>query len=204
VEQPPIFNVGRFMEDISRSEEQRGWRRLWLWGIPLALVLGTLLVAALWFNQSSRSGMEDTVGPTQGTEKKQAVSPAVLNVSHQATYGEYLTDEKGLPLYLFESDKQGASGAKAESMCDKECAVAWPPVVTAGKPKSGTSSVNSNLLGTTRRSDGSEQVTYNGWPLYRFAKDFGPEDLMGQDVNDFKGRWHLMSPTGEAVKSSIE
>ena len=54
------------------------------------------------------------------------------------------------------------------------------------------------MLGTTRRTDGSLQVTYNGWPLYYYIKDLQPGDTFGQEVGDV---WFVISPAGALVKS---
>ena len=50
------------------------------------------------------------------------------------------------------------------------CAKAWPPLLTKGNPTAG-SGVDASDLGTTMRSDGTEQVTYKGHPLYYFVAD---------------------------------
>jgi predicted lipoprotein with Yx(FWY)xxD motif len=59
--------------------------------------------------------------------------------------------------------------------------------------------VDSTLLGTITREDGSTQVTYNGWPLYLFHEDLAAGDTNGQGLDEFGGLWYLVSPTGEAV-----
>ena len=55
------------------------------------------------------------------------------------------------------------------------------------------------MLGTSPRSDGKAQVTYNGHPLYTFAGDKNPGDTSGQGVNAFGGLWYAVSPAGNQV-----
>ena len=57
--------------------------------------------------------------------------------------------------------------------------------------------VDEALLGTASRTDGSSQVTYNGWPLYYFAADSAPGDINGQGVNDV---WWVVDPSGDAIR----
>jgi predicted lipoprotein with Yx(FWY)xxD motif len=56
--------------------------------------------------------------------------------------------------------------------------------------------VDASLLGTTDRTDGTVQVTYNGWPLYYYEEDKAPGDVVGQDVG---GVWFVVSAEGEQV-----
>ncbi len=44
------------------------------------------------------------------------------------------------------------------------------------------------------RADGSTQVTLNGWPLYRFARDTAPGDTKGEGVG---GTWHATGGDGK-------
>jgi predicted lipoprotein with Yx(FWY)xxD motif len=67
--------------------------------------------------------------------------------------GTMLTDSSGRTLYLFEKDKGDAS------TCNGSCASAWPPLTTTGAPKAGTG-VKASALGTTKRQDGTSEVTY--------------------------------------------
>lgn len=101
--------------------------------------------------------------------------------------GDILVDADGNTLYLFTPDSQG------ESTCYDQCATNWPPLideVTAGD------GLDPALVGSTTRTDGSVQVTYNGWPLYYFAADTAPGDTNGQGINDV---WFVVSPEGDAV-----
>jgi predicted lipoprotein with Yx(FWY)xxD motif len=128
--------------------------------------------------------------------------------SHDPTYevttgevsglGTVLVDGKGLTLYLFLPDKHSS-----HSRCSDICAVAWPPLLLPqGRtaPLAGRG-VKSSLLGTTIRSDGGRQVTYNGWPLYRWSNDASPGQATGQGLNNLGGLWYVVSPRGEPIRS---
>ena len=86
---------------------------------------------------------------------------------------KFLADGHGHTLYLFEADKS------TTSTCTGACAAAWPPVTASAVPMAG-GGVSQSLLGTTKRADGTEQVTYNGHPLYYFAADTGSGMAKGQ------------------------
>ena len=93
-------------------------------------------------------------------------SAATIGVAN-GDLGKILVDSQGRTLYLFEKD----SGTK--SACSGGCATAWPPLRASGKPTAG-GGAKASLLGTTPRSDGQPQVTYNGHPLYTYAADKKP------------------------------
>ena len=109
--------------------------------------------------------------------------------------GRILVDGEGRTLYLFEADKGGAS------TCDGACASAWPPLTTAGQPIAG-SGVSAAKLGTTERSDGTTEVTYNGHPLYTFAGDGGPGQTTGQGSDGFGAEWYVLSAAGNVIETS--
>jgi predicted lipoprotein with Yx(FWY)xxD motif len=106
--------------------------------------------------------------------------------------GKILVDSHGHTLYLFKKD----SGKK--SACFGACATFWPPLRANGKPIVG-SGASASLIGTTTRSDGAPQVTYNGHPLYRFAQDKKPGDTKGEGLSAFGGHWFALSPAGKQV-----
>jgi len=101
--------------------------------------------------------------------------------------GDILQDSGGRTLYLFNPDAQG------DSTCYDDCADAWPAFVEEGSAGEG---VDASLLGTTTRTDGAVQVTYNGWPLYYFSGDAAPGDTNGQGLNDI---WWVVDATGNAI-----
>jgi predicted lipoprotein with Yx(FWY)xxD motif len=107
-------------------------------------------------------------------------------------YGNVLLDGKGRALYLFTSDRT------PRSRCYGACAASWPPFLTRGKPVAGAAA-QASLLGTTRRSNGSTQVTYRGHPLYYYVGDRRPGQVLCQDVEEFGGRWYVVTGRGSAV-----
>jgi len=56
---------------------------------------------------------------------------------------------------------------------------------------------NAALLGTSKRADGTTQVTYNGHPLYRFIMDTSPGQTNGQGVVAFGGSWFAVTAAGD-------
>jgi predicted lipoprotein with Yx(FWY)xxD motif len=107
--------------------------------------------------------------------------------------GTILVDSKGKTLYLFMKDK------KDKSSCSGACAANWPPYLTTAKPKAGPGAKQS-LLGTTKRSNGKLQVTYNHHPLYWFKFDKKAGQTKGENVDAFGGEWYVVSPKGVKVE----
>jgi predicted lipoprotein with Yx(FWY)xxD motif len=107
-------------------------------------------------------------------------------------YGGVLLDGRGRALYLFTSDRN------PRSRCYGACATSWPPFLTPGKPVAGAAA-QARLLGTTRRNDGSTQVTYRGHPLYYYVGDRHAGEVLCQDVEEFGGRWYVLTRGGSAV-----
>jgi predicted lipoprotein with Yx(FWY)xxD motif len=108
--------------------------------------------------------------------------------------GKILVNGNSQTLYLFEKDKNG------KSACSGACATNWPPVLTKGKPKAG-SGVKASLLGTTKRKDGTTQVTYNKHPLYRFKGDANKVGAAnGQGLNAFGAEWYVLGANGKKIE----
>jgi predicted lipoprotein with Yx(FWY)xxD motif len=122
---------------------------------------------------------------------RSAPSTAKVSVANTGL-GRILVDGRGHTLYLFGRDTRG------KSACAGACAGFWPPLIAHGKPLAGPG-VRSKLLGTTRRADGSLQVTYNHHPLYTFAKDVRKGDTNGEGVDAYGAEWYALSTAGVKV-----
>jgi predicted lipoprotein with Yx(FWY)xxD motif len=131
------------------------------------------------------------VGLALASTGQAAGSAAGLKTRH-GKLGTLLVDAKGHTLYLFQKDKSKTS------RCSGDCATAWPPLLTTGKP-TASGSARKSLLGTTKRSDGTTQVTYHGHPVYFFAKDKKAGDAKGQAVNAFGAKWYVLSASGNKI-----
>ena len=60
--------------------------------------------------------------------------------------------------------------------------------------------MSASKLGTTKRSDGTTEVTYNGHPLYTFAGDNAPGQATGQGSDDFGAEWYVLSAAGTPIE----
>ncbi|MFJ7074120.1 SCO0930 family lipoprotein [Streptomyces sp. NPDC098781] len=125
----------------------------------------------------------------------QASSAGELTVATNAELGEVLTDSAGMTLYRF--DKDVAEPPK--SNCDGDCATKWPPV-PADDATAGVG-IDKNNLGSVTRTDGTKQLTIDGWPAYRYAKDTKAGDVNGQGVG---GTWYALDPNGKKAQGGAD
>ena len=151
-------------------------------GAAAALLLAALIVAGCGGNGSSAS---PTIPKTSDGQA------ATLGISN-GDLGKILVDSEGHTLYLFEKD------TGTTSTCTGECASNWPPLLANSTPTLG-SGANASLIGTSKRPDGTSQVTYNGHPLYRFENDKKAGDTNGEGVNAFGAGWFAVSAAGDKV-----
>jgi predicted lipoprotein with Yx(FWY)xxD motif len=128
-------------------------------------------------------------GGTAGSGSAAVVGTAALGP------GTVLVDGAGRALYLFDADPRGSSA------CTGGCAQVWPPLLTQDPTPSSTDQARSALLGTVQRGDGTEQVTYNGHPLYHYVGDTGAGTTRGQGLQQFGGGWYVLTPAGDEIDS---
>ncbi len=136
------------------------------------------------------SGGESTK-PTS-SEGSAGGAAAIVSAAAVGDLGTVLVDSKGLTLYDFHKDK-------GKSACYGACAKVWPPLITEGKPQVGEGATAAKL-GTTKRKDGTLQVTYAGWPLYTYEADKKPGDANGNDIDSFGAEWYALLPSGEEAE----
>jgi len=155
---------------------------------PITFLAGAAAVALVALAAVGCGG-----GATVSPAPPKSTSGHAATVSVATTgLGKLLVDSKGRTLYLFQKD----SGTR--STCSGACASAWPPLRAKGKPTVGSGAIASKA-GTTTRSDGKQQVTYNGHPLYLYADDEKAGDTEGQGVTAFGAGWYALTPAGNQV-----
>ena len=127
------------------------------------------------------------------TSASQGQDPPGLGL-RSSQYGKVIFASNNRVLYLFGADHGRTS------TCYGVCASAWPPLLSNGTTPSVGRGLNARLLGTTRRTNGSLQVTYAGHPLYYYSGDV-PGKIMCQAANMHGGFWYVVNANGSANKA---
>jgi predicted lipoprotein with Yx(FWY)xxD motif len=140
-----------------------------------------------------KGGGASTATTTAGESAPSSGSVAVLTVASAPKVGPILVDSKGFTVYDFHKDKGTTSS------CYGGCAKVWPPVLTASAPQAGEGA-SAAKLGTTKRKDGTVQVTYAGHPLYTYVTDKKPGEATGNDIDSFGGQWYALKGSGEEAE----
>ena len=136
---------------------------------------GTVTFDNLYFGGDSGN---DNGGSTGGNNQGNEVIPTEeISVSNGVLVGGVNSDKPQFVVYVFDNDP--ISGGV--SNCYGGCASAWPPVYVTDDSASGVTNLDS-----ITRSDGTQQVTYEGRPLYFYAGDQQAGDRTGDNVNG----WH--------------
>jgi predicted lipoprotein with Yx(FWY)xxD motif len=158
---------------------------------PVTLVA---LVALLTVLLAACGSSDDSSSASPTSPKTQAGSTATVATA-KTDLGNILVDAQGRTLYLFKKD------TGTTSTCTGACATFWPPLIAKGAPTTGSGAVAS-LVGTSKRSDGASQVTYNGHPVYLYTGDQKAGDTTGQGIVAFGATWYVVSPSGTQVTAS--
>jgi predicted lipoprotein with Yx(FWY)xxD motif len=114
------------------------------------------------------------LGASASTPK--AAKATVVKAASGGQFGKILRTTGGSALYTYSMDTKNHSEVTGALLA------AWPPlVVPAGAKPAGNSVAG---LGVIKRTNGQEQVTYRGKPLYTFVKDMGNQ-VTGQGIKGF-------------------
>jgi predicted lipoprotein with Yx(FWY)xxD motif len=134
---------------------------------------------------TAASGQDDPTSTTQAAEEPMDGVHAT-----DTDLGSILVDPEGFTLYVFTADTDG------ESTCYDACAELWPSV--AADTAIG-SDLDGSIFGATTRTDGSEQLTVNGMPVYLYTPDASPGDTTGQGVGDV---WFVIDASGNMIEAA--
>jgi predicted lipoprotein with Yx(FWY)xxD motif len=177
------------------------------WRTRLALTLPIVLALAACATESGTttsaeptvtpSATEAAASPTTSASASPSETPEATEepsgeanvLAASSDFGEILTDADGMTMYFFANDTEGVS------TCEGECLANWPAVEVDGEPEAGEG-VEAEL-GTIERSDGTVQLTVNGFPAYLFAGDAEAGDTNGQGVS---GVWWVFGADGEPIE----
>lgn len=151
----------------------------------LSLVAFALVVAGCGGSSSSNT-------TTTGENSASSGGGGTVSTANVSGLGTVLVDSEGLTVYTFAKDRGSTSS------CYGACEQGWPPVLAEGKPSAGEGAMSSQL-GTTKRKDGTMQVTYAGHPLYTYAGDTAPGEANGNESTAFGGKWLAVDEAGKAV-----
>lgn len=127
---------------------------------------------------------EPTPSPTP-----EPTEPGTRIVASGSEFGQMLFDATGQAIYLVDIE------TSSKPTCYDACAEAWPPVLTRGDPVAGQG-VESSMLATTERADGTVQVTYNDHPLYFYARE-EKREVKCHDIFLNGGNWYVVQPDGD-------
>ena len=149
----------------------------------IPLVAAGFLLSACGSSSSSSSNSAAPKPASNGS------SSALVKTASNSRLGTILVNAQGFTLYRLSGEHAG------KFICTSSaCTRTWHPLtVAAGSKPSG--SVGS--LGMVKRPNGTEQVTYQGMPLYTFAQDQAPGQANGQGIKDV-GTWTAVTASGRS------
>jgi predicted lipoprotein with Yx(FWY)xxD motif len=128
------------------------------------------------------------LGLSSCSEDDPSVNIGEVRLQSTTALGEFLIDGNGMTLYIFSDDVTG------QSECFGGCLSAWPLYYAPDlKPAAG---LNAADFGTITRTDGAQQTTYKGWPLYYYIDDANPGDVNGEAVGNI---WFVAKPQGYSI-----
>jgi predicted lipoprotein with Yx(FWY)xxD motif len=144
---------------------------------------------------TATAGQEDDPTTTTAPPQEETTTTAAEDMTtgvHVANtdLGSILVDPDGFTLYIFTVDDEG------ESACYDSCAELWPPVPAE---TAISAELDASMFGSTERTDGPDQLTVNGMPLYLYTPDTSPGDVLGQGFNDV---WFVVDADGNMVTSA--
>jgi predicted lipoprotein with Yx(FWY)xxD motif len=156
--------------------------------LPLALAS-----ACSGGGSQAATAAEAVATPVYTSDADAPADNAALNVTTTGL-GKVVVNSEGFTLYLYAHD----SANPPRATCDGECALTWEPV-SAQDGAVAVEGVDQRAVGVVTRSDGTKQMTYDGWPLYRYLPDQRPGDTTGQGQG---GVWFAIGPDGKKVAAT--
>ncbi|MFL6133853.1 MAG: hypothetical protein ACJ72A_13685 [Nocardioidaceae bacterium] len=158
----------------------------------VAVGAAALLTLAACGSGGSQDSTSAAAAGSGSDAAQQSAHPGKI-ATQSTNLGRVMVDPRGRTLYAFAAD------APHHSACTGSCLSYWPPVPGADSAALAGSGVTAKL-GVLKRSDGSSQLTANGYPMYTYVGDKAVGQTNGQGTNLSGGLWWVVAPTGAWVK----
>jgi predicted lipoprotein with Yx(FWY)xxD motif len=141
----------------------------------VAVVVGVACSGAQALPAYASTAVRTASGPPVPT-------PITIEVVTSFSLGNVWADLNGMTLYRYDLD------TSSKVACTGTCASTWPPLLhKKGDPALHLPPGYPGILTLVKRPNGSEQVEYDGAPLYTYVGDNQPGDTNGDGVG---GVWH--------------
>jgi predicted lipoprotein with Yx(FWY)xxD motif len=151
--------------------------------IVLVVVVVLALSAGVVLFFQKRAGVYDGAG-----NRVNFVRSGVVGYVKSASLGEYLTDKRGITLYVYADDK------KLQSTCSGNCLKLWLPAGFDPNDRVDLSTDTlSEKINSAKASDGSRQYAFGDKPLYYYLVDENPGDVNGNGLDN--GKWSIVPIT---------
>ncbi len=115
-----------------------------------------------------------------------ATEAYTVGIAYNATVGNYLVNATGWTVYLYTPD----APYSGKSTCYSTCATYWPPVSYTANSLVLPPTLNASNFNTIARTDGTDQLTYKGYPLYYYLGDRSAGSVKGQGVGKI---WYVLN-----------
>ena len=166
-------------------------------------VLAVVFIASTGFLAVTASSTSHTVTQTTTltATSTSTLSPGLVSgtnaigIAYSQPLGFYLTNGTGWTLYLFTKDTPG-NGASA---CYGQCETFWSPFTGSVGSLSLPPGLNASSFGTITRTDGTQQITYEGWPLYYYLGDKAAGQTNGQNKDN---TWFVINVPSLSIPST--
>jgi predicted lipoprotein with Yx(FWY)xxD motif len=166
----------------------------------LPVLAASMTLAACGSSSKSSNSSSSQAATTAASSSQAGTAPAsgegasggVKTASNATLHTTVLVNTQGMTLYHLSGEAAG------KFICTSSaCLQVWHPVAAS----SATSSSGVSSLGTVKRPDGTEQLTYKGAPVYTFAPDKNAGEVGGQGVKDV-GTWTAVTTSSGGVATS--
>jgi predicted lipoprotein with Yx(FWY)xxD motif len=137
-----------------------------------------------------------TTGAAQPSASSSSQGKAAISLAYSPSLGFYLTNGTGWTLYLFTKDTVNGGS----SSCYGQCQTFWPPLSGSAGSLSLAPGLSASSFGTITRTDGTKQLTYDGWPLYFYAGDKAVGQTNGQNK---QGTWFVVNVPSISIPANV-